>query len=183
MLNSVLCRSSFLPIGSTPEGDDKAPSNPKEQKQRAEQQTARALSAATFDEARTLFHLLLNADECQMVLDIRSYDLTDAKFIPDGKNPRLHLLGVAGLAEKRPSVLRGDSIVATLEGTLINGYVHFVNLSDLRVSLPTRFCNNDVVATHVHFTLSRTALKLMHRAVDRYICMYMSLCECMYARK
>ena len=46
------------------------------------------------------------------------------------------MLKVAGLAEKRPSVLRGDTIIASnpSSGERHTGFVHFVNLEDVSIS-------------------------------------------------
>lgn len=48
-----------------------------------------------------------------MRVDIRQYDLPGATILPE-KN--FYVIAVPGLAEKRPSVLRGDAVRVKLSG-------------------------------------------------------------------
>ena len=50
---------------------------------------------------------LLWVEEIQMEVDIRQYDMERVTMAPFKENKRLMLLEVPGLAEKRPSVLKG----------------------------------------------------------------------------
>ncbi|KAM3877752.1 putative helicase mov-10-B.1 [Diretmus argenteus] len=98
------------------------------------------------------FHLLLHLEEIQMEADIR----------------------VPGLAENRPSVLRGDCLrVSQSEDkvqpiTVYTGYVHRVELDSVKLgfsrSLVQDFISN--MRFDVEFTINRFPLKLQHRAVD-----------------
>eukprot|EP00727_Mastigamoeba_balamuthi_P014090 m51a1_g9303 hypothetical protein (663) ;mRNA; f:68025-73186 len=116
-------------------------------------------------------HTLLWAEETQMLLDIRQYDRKKVAIEPDQRNPHLRIISVPGLAEKRPSVVRGDSVLARRVGAtdrdwVYRGYVHFVNLEDIRVSFDNQLqCENPQVFD-VHFTITRTPLRRMHGAID-----------------
>ena len=55
-----------------------------------------------------------------------SYTVNDIEYYPDDDDPIARLF-VPGLAEKRPSVLKGDSVYAWIPGTTdyeYEGYVH-----------------------------------------------------------
>jgi hypothetical protein len=113
------------------------------------------------------FRSLLYAEEVQLRIDIRHYDQRETFVQHDKHNRHLYQIDVPGLAEKRPSVLRGDSIVCRFEDNpsiLYKGFVHFVNLSDIRVSFH-RSMPLDVPYT-VKFSFNRTPWKLMHRALE-----------------
>jgi len=60
------------------------------------------------------FKMLLHLEERQMVSDITDYD-RKASFTVDPRRPSYLFLRVAGLAEARPSVQRGDSILVASE--------------------------------------------------------------------
>eukprot|EP00746_Dinoflagellata_sp_MGD_P160267 gnl/MRDRNA2_/MRDRNA2_86899_c0_seq1.p1 gnl/MRDRNA2_/MRDRNA2_86899_c0~~gnl/MRDRNA2_/MRDRNA2_86899_c0_seq1.p1 ORF type:complete len:874 (+),score=166.74 gnl/MRDRNA2_/MRDRNA2_86899_c0_seq1:85-2622(+) len=108
-------------------------------------------------------HALLFTEELQMKYDISLYDLeiTDKLTISRG----LHKIFVgSGLAEKRPSVLRGDAVLLKYKQGKFVGYVHNVLLEDIEVSFDKRFANNPPFT--VHFDFQRTPLRTMHRAVD-----------------
>ena len=59
------------------------------------------------------FSTLLWIEELGMEADIRSYDMERARMQPEGAFLALH---VPGLAEGRPSVMRGDAVLATPSG-------------------------------------------------------------------
>ena len=73
-----------------------------------------------------LFKYLLWVEELSMLDDIATFNMERATLRPDGSYLALQ---VPGLAEKRPSVLKGDSIVATPDGIGkgYSGYVHHVS--------------------------------------------------------
>ncbi len=74
---------------------------------------------------------LLHIEEKQMEVDIRRYDLAGACMKRDGKFLRLKVLG---LAENRPSVLKGDHLFARYPHDRVKkytGYVHRVELEEL----------------------------------------------------
>jgi len=90
---------------------------------------------------------LLWLEELQTSIDIRQYDTTCQVTKNDGPAYRhLYIIKVQSLAEKRPSVLVGDHIIATYES--INnyndekkfiGYVWFVNLDHILVDFGRNF--------------------------------------------
>jgi len=117
------------------------------------------------------FNLLLHLEEIQAKKDISSYDM-HATIQKEGHK---YSLKVPGLAEKRPSVLKGDKIhVRRLdkndnptEDMLYRGIVHQVRLDDVVMSLGPMFTKIYVknMKFHIHFTVNRLPDKLQHRAV------------------
>ncbi|XP_059186180.1 putative helicase mov-10-B.2 [Centropristis striata] len=120
------------------------------------------------------FHLLLHLEEIQMEVDIRKYDLHNQTMTGDPSNKRLLTLRVPGVAENRPSVLRGDCLRVSESGetvqpiTVYTGYVHRVELDSVKLGFSKRllqiFLSN--MKFDVEFTINRYSLKLQHRAVD-----------------
>ncbi|XP_062514184.1 putative helicase mov-10-B.1 isoform X2 [Corticium candelabrum] len=110
---------------------------------------------------------LLWIEERQMHRDIRHYDRQkEMKSIPQG-----HLeLEVAGLAENRPSLLKGDNILATWVNAKekYRGYVHKVLLEKVWLKFDRRFHDQFVSQKqyNIEFTFRRTTLRLQHRALD-----------------
>ena len=66
----------------------------------------------------------------------------------NNSSSNMYRIDVPGLAEKRPSVLRGDHVVVIMEGNNNNrafkGVTHFVNLDHLILSMHRDF--NGMVA-------------------------------------
>lgn len=120
------------------------------------------------------FHLLLHLEELQMEVDIRKYDLRKQIMTQDQRNKKLLKLTVPGVAENRPSVLRGDCLrVSKSEDTsqpitVYTGYVHRVELDSVKLGfskkLLEKFLSN--MKFDVEFTINRFPLKLQHRAVE-----------------
>ncbi|KAK7916467.1 hypothetical protein WMY93_012228 [Mugilogobius chulae] len=120
------------------------------------------------------FHLLLYFEEIQMEVDIRKYDMRNEPMTLDQSNKKLLVLKVPGVAENRPSVLRGDSLrVSKSEDTqspiiLYTGYVHRVELDRVKLgfskSLLQTFINK--MKFDVEFTINRFPIKMQHRAVE-----------------
>ncbi|KAL0191609.1 hypothetical protein M9458_014307, partial [Cirrhinus mrigala] len=85
------------------------------------------------------FHLLLHLEEIQMEVDIKKYDLYGKTMTLDKSDKRLLILKVPGVAENRPSVLRGDKLNVRLSGdksqpiTVYEGYVHRVELDRVKL--------------------------------------------------
>ena len=78
------------------------------------------------------------------------------------------LLDVPGLAESRPSVLKGDKVVVHQgEGRHYEGVVHDVQQETLLLRFNLMFHNTHIAGMrhHVRFTLRRTPMLLMHAAV------------------
>ncbi|NXL42242.1 SDE3 helicase, partial [Podilymbus podiceps] len=143
------------------------------------------------------FQLLLHLEEIQMEVDIRRYDMQDVPMVQDrgllvlevrsrsrgaerGRSSRgaqhhaSHLAQVPGVAENRPSVLKGDHLFAHLSSerdhsplVQYKGYVHGVELEKVRLGfsskLQKKFVNN--MRFDVTFTFSRLPLQVQHRAV------------------
>ncbi|NXO67527.1 SDE3 helicase, partial [Phainopepla nitens] len=116
------------------------------------------------------FQLLLHLEEIQMEVDIRRYDMQDVTMVQERA---LLVLEVPGVAENRPSVLRGDHLFVHLSSErdhspLIRykGYVHGVELEKVRLGfsskLQKKFVNN--LKFDVTFTFSRLPLQVQHRA-------------------
>ncbi|XP_019633546.1 PREDICTED: putative helicase mov-10-B.1 [Branchiostoma belcheri] len=126
----------------------------------------------TFQEYGTRFGKLLHAEEIQMEVDIRMYDLERTVMGRDS-NPRLLTLQVPGLAENRPSVLKGDHLFAyehprgQVGTTRYKGYVHHVELNQVKLGFHRRLLDRYLPGKtfDVRFTFSRLPLQLQHRAV------------------
>lgn len=113
------------------------------------------------------FSMLMNIEELQMEVDIRRYDMEDA---PMTKRHNLLLLEVPGLAENRPSVLRGDHLYVRSGNSRkeYQGYVHEVYQKEVALgfhnSLVSGFVNNSKFS--VRFNFNRLPLKLQYRACE-----------------
>ncbi|NXU07676.1 SDE3 helicase, partial [Buphagus erythrorhynchus] len=114
--------------------------------------------------------LLLHLEEIQMEVDIRRYDMQDVTMVQDRA---LLVLDVPGVAENRPSLLRGDHLFAHLSSerdrsplVRYKGYVHSVELEKVRLGfsskLQKKFVKN--LKFDVTFTFSRLPLQVQHRA-------------------
>lgn len=120
------------------------------------------------------FHLLLHLEEIQMEVDIKKYDLYGKTMTLDKTNKKLLILKVPGVAENRPSVLRGDKLNVCLSDdrnqpiTVYEGYVHRVELDKVILGfsrkLLQKFVNN--MKFDVEFNINRFPLRLQHRAVE-----------------
>ncbi|NXM45339.1 SDE3 helicase, partial [Gymnorhina tibicen] len=120
------------------------------------------------------FQLLLHLEEIQMEVDIRRYDMQDVTMVQDRALLVLDVRrGVPGVAENRPSVLRGDHLFAHLSSernhsplVRYKGYVHSVELEKVRLGfsskLQKKFVKN--LKFDVTFTFSRLPLQVQHRA-------------------
>ena len=90
------------------------------------------------------FSKLLHVEELQMKVDIAKYQMDSAKMIEE----RQYLtLDVPGLAENRPSLVRGDRLFVkklAADGTVENenikyeGYVHTVGLNKVHLKFSPR---------------------------------------------
>ncbi|XP_074706072.1 helicase MOV-10 isoform X3 [Strix aluco] len=116
------------------------------------------------------FQLLLHLEEIQMEVDIRRYDMQDVTMVQDRA---LLVLDVPGVAESRPSVLKGDHLFVHLSSerdhsplVRYKGYVHGVELEKVRLGfsskLQKKFVNN--LKFDVTFTFNRLPLQVQHRA-------------------
>lgn len=112
-------------------------------------------------------HSMLWIEESQMNNDIRSYDMNNAIM---KKNGTFLVLRVPGLAEKRPSVLYGDSVYVRLDEKdklEWQGYVHEVRMEEVCLRFNPKFHQLYLgQKCQVRFTFSRKPLKEMHHAVQ-----------------
>ncbi|PFX21336.1 putative helicase MOV-10 [Stylophora pistillata] len=120
------------------------------------------------------FASLLHIEELQMEVDIRHYDMEDVVLTPSTQGGFL-ILKVPGLAENRPSVVRGDQILVRmkdnkgqLEKEEYQGFVHILGLNDVHLKFSPKFHTKYIMGMklNVRFTFNRTPLKLMHRALE-----------------
>jgi len=115
------------------------------------------------------FRTLLYIEEFQMANDIKSYDLEGAKLERRGK---FYSLLVPGLAESRPSVLRGDIIkiiCPTREAKCFAGVVETIECEKAILQFPSAFNQvfMDGMGFKVRFSFSRTTLRVCHQAVSK----------------
>jgi hypothetical protein len=116
----------------------------------------------------TFWQNLLWATELQAYEDIKLFDMENARLERRGRFFKLY---VAGLAEGRPSVLRGDVVKCTWQGKLYEGRVYAVELLDVLMEFHDSFHRKFNVKTDtvdiVRFTFSRTAFRTAHEGVKR----------------
>ncbi|XP_016085841.1 putative helicase mov-10-B.1 isoform X2 [Sinocyclocheilus grahami] len=120
------------------------------------------------------FHLLLHLEEIQMEVDIKKYDLYGKTMTLDKSNKKLLILKVPGVAENRPSVLRGDTLNVCLSEdrnqpiTVYQGYVHRVELDRVKLGFSKKLLQKFVsnMKFDVEFNINRFPIRLQHRAVE-----------------
>ena len=79
---------------------------------------------------------------------------------------------VPGLAERRPSVLRGDLVNITWKGKLYKGRVHQTRLLEVLMELDGSFhkrFNQALDTVDVRFTFSRTTFRTSHEGCSKAI--------------
>ncbi|XP_017548981.2 putative helicase mov-10-B.2 [Pygocentrus nattereri] len=144
-------------------------------------------SVLSFQNYAERFHLLLYLEESQMWVDIKRYNKDDVTMERDQRNKKLLMLEVPGVSENRPSVLRGDHLLLTksedlhlLSVTKYKGYVHRVELDQLKLSFSSKFLDSfiDNMKFRVEFTFNRLLMRLQHRAVE--LAVQHSLCEVLF---
>ncbi|KAM4795733.1 putative helicase MOV-10 [Rhinophrynus dorsalis] len=132
-------------------------------------------SPLDFNNYNKRFHLLLYLEEIQMEIDIRRYDKFDQKMEKDPNNKRLLTLNVPGVAENRPSVLKGDHLFVTLSdergkpGIIsYKGYVHGVEMDKVKLGFSQNLLKKFIpgMSFDVTFTFNRLPLRVQHRAAD-----------------
>uniref|UniRef100_A0A8D3D7W7 RNA helicase n=1 Tax=Scophthalmus maximus TaxID=52904 RepID=A0A8D3D7W7_SCOMX len=123
------------------------------------------------------FQLLLFLEELQMVVDMKRYNIPNddkeehAVMTRDAKNKKLLVLEVPGVAENRPSVLRGDELLvrpAGETGVKYRGYVHSVELNRVKLGFSSELLSRfyEGMKFSVEFTVNRLTLRLQHRAAE-----------------
>ncbi|KAG7097710.1 hypothetical protein E1B28_005034 [Marasmius oreades] len=113
------------------------------------------------------FKTLLWTEESQMERDLEHYDIHQAKL---SRHNQYHYLEVPGLAEKRPSVLVGDTILVqrngSREGHWFGGFVHFVRKEEVGLRFHSSFVQNPNDRFLVRFKLNRYPVRRQHQALD-----------------
>ncbi|KAJ3586367.1 hypothetical protein NHX12_012766 [Muraenolepis orangiensis] len=122
------------------------------------------------------FQLLLYLEEQQMLVDIKRYNIpnSDGEYAPmyrDKADKRLLVLKVPGVAENRPSVLRGDKILVCPEGkrgVKYRGYVHAVEQESVKLGFSSKLLDGfvDGMRFSVEFNMCPTPLRLQHLAAE-----------------
>ncbi|XP_053100870.1 helicase MOV-10 isoform X2 [Hemicordylus capensis] len=132
-------------------------------------------TALHFDNYCQKFELLLHLEEIQMEVDIHRYDMQDVRMVKDERHQNLLVLKVPGVAENRPSVLRGDHLFVTLAEkrgqqpiVQYEGYVHAVELEKVKLGFSRKLLSYfiDNMKFDVTFTFNRLPLRVQHRAAD-----------------
>lgn len=125
----------------------------------------------TFDSYKDRFRLLLQLEEIQMKKDIRHYDLKEVEMEEDRTDRRFLILEVPGLAENRPSVLRGDRIYAYEHGLRqhrYEGIVHKVQLLNVKLGFDrSKIPFIKGKKFDIQFTFNRLTVQMEHRACER----------------
>jgi len=126
-----------------------------------------------FKNYKAKFKLLLNLEELQAEQDIRHYDIGNTQVQKQGSR---FLLKVPGLAEKRPSVLRGDRIyLQILDKNGVNslktdyeGFVEEIQADCVKLKVHDGFSRNHVkgVKISVRFQFNRLSIQLQQRFLD-----------------
>ena len=110
---------------------------------------------------------LLWTEELQLVADLSEFDFVSPDLAPRGSLLALH---VKGLAEKRPSVMRGDKVFVkrTDKATWYEGRAEHIEMEDVLLCLSPAFVSSYIrrLPVEVRFCLNRGVLKILHQGVD-----------------
>lgn len=114
------------------------------------------------------FHALLWAEEAHQSVEMRRYDIEGTMLAKYSEND--FLLEVPGLAEGRPSLLKGDRVILQSEkrGTNYEGFISEVRERDVLVRLHQGIHSLDGLVFDVRFLLSRTAFRRCHHGIDHF---------------
>ncbi|XP_045911976.1 putative helicase mov-10-B.2 isoform X1 [Micropterus dolomieu] len=138
--------------------------------------TALLESPLSWENYTEKFQLLLYLEEQQMEVDIKRYNIPnserkEAVMNRDTVNKKLLILEVPGVSENRPSVLRGDVLLAYPAGETgvkYRGYVHSVQLDSVKLGFGSALLDRfvDGMKFNVEFTVNRLTLRVQHRAAE-----------------
>ncbi|KAG8743479.1 hypothetical protein FRC10_011952 [Ceratobasidium sp. 414] len=110
---------------------------------------------------------LVHAEHIQAKVDLSSFDMDDMTLV---RRRSLYELEVPGLAEKRPSVLKGDRINvhphSEPDGIWFTGVVHEVHLSVVWISFHSSFPYREAATYDVEFVLNPIPFRRMLQAVN-----------------
>ncbi len=112
-----------------------------------------------------IFERLLWIEESQMEIDIKSYDM---KRVPlQQKGRKYYSIHVPGLAESRPSVLRGDVINVRTSNKCFEGVVERTEEENAIIVFPNSIKNmyTNGMLVDVRFSFKRMGLRLCHDAL------------------
>jgi helicase MOV-10 len=116
---------------------------------------------------------LLYTEEVQLLADLRAFDLEDEKASVLERRAGLLWLKVPGLAEKRPSVLRGDTVHVKPAGSgfdrkWVEGVAERIEQEEVGLRFSEAFAQSYTPGQRldVHFVLGRTPLRLFHQGVE-----------------
>ncbi|TFK72808.1 P-loop containing nucleoside triphosphate hydrolase protein [Pluteus cervinus] len=113
------------------------------------------------------FKGLLWIEELKLLEDMERYDIHNAALT---KQKNTYRLDVPGLAEKRPSVLVGDTILVRQDsdpqGRWFEGGVHLVQVNQIGVQFGRSFKWAAGQHYHVRFKVNRNPLRRMHAALQ-----------------
>ena len=117
-------------------------------------------------------HKLLYIEEAAQVKNFRRYDLAEAELHAVQNGDELwYRLAVPGLAERRPSILKSDSVYVWVPGTVdveYEGFVAEVQRDGVLLQLNPSFRErtDGTPAFNVRFTFPRIQMRRMHMAID-----------------
>lgn len=126
----------------------------------------------TLENYKHRFGLLLHLEEIQCIISFRNFDRERAHFQRDGEFLSLH---VEDLAERRPSIVIGDSIRATnpflgADAKSFEGIVHKVLFNRVLVKFNAGFHDKyNGEDYRVTFYFSRFSLRKQHHSVERVL--------------
>ncbi|KAI9344799.1 P-loop containing nucleoside triphosphate hydrolase protein [Zopfochytrium polystomum] len=115
------------------------------------------------------YHNLLWAEEVQLETDIRQYSMFSVE-LKESRSGRTFALHVDGLAEKRPSVLRGDSVFVRATGQtgpVFDAKAVKVELETVHLAMHKAFQQQHVQGQlyDIQFSVGRTPWRRMHHAI------------------
>lgn len=113
------------------------------------------------------FHRLLWAEEQQMKIDIKQYDMNAALLSRTSSGLR-YSLSIPGLAEGRPSVVRGDMVTVSVHTKCFQAEIYKVTKDSAILKFPKSFESFFVngLKVDVRFHFKRLPLRTAHQAVD-----------------
>ncbi|XP_032376607.1 putative helicase mov-10-B.1 [Etheostoma spectabile] len=134
-------------------------------------------SSLSWENYSERFQLLLYLEERQMEVDIKRYNIPNSEkeehavMVRDRFNKKLLVLEVPGVSENRPSVLRGDSLLAypaEEKGEKYRGYVHSVQLDSVKLGFSSKLLDRfvDNMKFNVEFVVNRLTVRVQHRAAE-----------------
>nr|XP_053653522.1 RNA helicase Mov10l1-like [Cherax quadricarinatus] len=122
----------------------------------------------TPDNHKEKLSVLLHLEEIEMTIQIRQFDMARTNFSPHGEYLSLT---VPGLAEKRPSLMIGDTVIASSPcdscDVEYEGYIHEVLHTQVLLKFhPTFHSEYHGEDYSVRFNFNRTPLRRCHLALD-----------------